>query len=455
VEGNTGFTTTVRVTDAFGNTVPTATNAVTLEIGRRAPFGGAARLLGTPTVAAVAGVATFNNLRVDLAGAGYTVNARSGSLQTAGSDEFAVRLTFTRVDAGGGHTCAITVNASAYCWGNNTSGQLGLGSFATDSVPRLVTGGFSWASISAGNAFTCGITTTDALFCWGSNGSGQIATGAFGGSFAEPQPITAPSNLRFNTVSAGGNHVCATTVTTASGAAAGGYCWGNGGNGEIGDGTNTTVNVVTAVAGGLAFKAITAGDNGTCAIETTDLAWCWGYNGEGMIAVNDIVTPKSTPQLVNASTAYAQAVMGSVHSCFREVHVPVDVLCAGRGSSGQIGNGANNQVNDETLITSQLPWTKLAAGGNTNCLLDDVGLAYCFGAGTSGQIGNSAIVNQNVRQPVTGGRSYVDITVGSSHACAITAAGQVWCWGAQSTGRLGNGQVANVPRADPLQVIQQ
>ena len=67
----------VGVLDAVGNVVPTATHSITLALATT-PAGG--RLSGTTIVAAVRGIATFANARVDRAGAGYTLRATAAGL---------------------------------------------------------------------------------------------------------------------------------------------------------------------------------------------------------------------------------------------------------------------------------------------------------------------------------------------------------------------------------------
>src|SRR6266545_4128308 len=314
VEGNSPLGVEVQIADNFGNVVPTATNPVTLEIGRRATFGASARLLGTPTVPAVGGVATFSNLRLDLAGAGYTLNARSGSLATAGSAEFTVRLTFTQIAAGGTHACGLTTNGSAYCWGLNSSGQLGIGTFVSDSVPRLVTGGLNFSQVSAGISHTCGVTASNTIYCWGSNTSGQLGIGSTGGSSPEPTQVTPATPLVFVQVSAGSDHTCATT--TSGGLASGAYCWGNDGNGQLGDGTaGIGVDEPQLVSGGFLWKQITAGVALTCAIRSNDQAYCWGQNNEGETGNGGVITPQPTPQQVSATLSFAQITGGGNHAC--------------------------------------------------------------------------------------------------------------------------------------------
>ena len=67
---------TVRVENSAGNLITTSTRNVTLAIGNN-PSGGV--LSGTTTVAAVGGIATFNNLQIDRAGNGYTLVASAPS----------------------------------------------------------------------------------------------------------------------------------------------------------------------------------------------------------------------------------------------------------------------------------------------------------------------------------------------------------------------------------------
>ncbi|HEX6808747.1 MAG TPA: hypothetical protein VF118_12215 [Gemmatimonadaceae bacterium] len=71
------------------------------------------------------------------------------------------------VSAGNEHTCALTADGSAYCWGSNEYGQLGSGDPAEDLSPRAVADGLHFKLISAGYYHTCGLTTAGEVYCWG------------------------------------------------------------------------------------------------------------------------------------------------------------------------------------------------------------------------------------------------------------------------------------------------
>ena len=88
-------------------------------------------------------------------------------------------LAFTFISTGYDHSCGVTTSGSAYCWGLNNSGQLGNGSsdVSAHTVPEAVSGNLNFSSMSAGGRHTCGITTNGAAYCWGQNQDGQLGDG--------------------------------------------------------------------------------------------------------------------------------------------------------------------------------------------------------------------------------------------------------------------------------------
>jgi alpha-tubulin suppressor-like RCC1 family protein len=89
-----------------------------------------------------------------------------------------VPVTLVSLVAGGEHTCGLTAAGAAYCWGANATGQLGTGTFGgTSAVALPVSGGLTFVSLSAGGAHTCGVTPNGSIYCWGSNSSGQLGDG--------------------------------------------------------------------------------------------------------------------------------------------------------------------------------------------------------------------------------------------------------------------------------------
>jgi hypothetical protein len=83
----------------------------------------------------------------------------------------------TAIAAGAVHNCVIVADGSAYCWGQNLRGQLGIGSTQNQNRATPVVGGLRFRSIYAGGALTCGVTTDGAEYCWGMNQDGQLGDG--------------------------------------------------------------------------------------------------------------------------------------------------------------------------------------------------------------------------------------------------------------------------------------
>src|SRR5437870_2330872 len=61
-------------------------------------------------------------------------------------------LTFAVVSPGTGHTCGLTSAGAAYCWGDNSSGELGTGTTANSTTPAAVSGGLTFTTVSAADA---------------------------------------------------------------------------------------------------------------------------------------------------------------------------------------------------------------------------------------------------------------------------------------------------------------
>lgn len=84
---------------------------------------------------------------------------------------------FVTVSAGSSHTCGLNSVGAAYCWGDNTYGQLGNGSTIGGATPVAVAGGHSFTELSTGSFHTCGLATDGAVYCWGLNANGQVGNG--------------------------------------------------------------------------------------------------------------------------------------------------------------------------------------------------------------------------------------------------------------------------------------
>lgn len=178
------------------------------------------------------------------------------------------------VALGARHTCALTVEGEAWCWGANQGGQLGngattppMGAGSSNPAPAAVRGGLRFRSVAAGWAHTCALTGDGSAYCWGGNAHGQLGTGTAAGSL---EPVAVSGGLRFRAITAGDNFTCG---LTADGTA---YCWGANDARQLGTGSAISqVERPTPVAGGLAFDAISGGQKHACGV-SGGRVYCWG-----------------------------------------------------------------------------------------------------------------------------------------------------------------------------------
>ena len=122
------------------------------------------------------------------------------------------------------HACAIS-NGDVYCWGGNDRGQVtSRGTLWT--TPQPVALGVKAVSLSSGYNHTCAISNEvpPQAYCWGDNSFGQL------GSAAPAGPIRVPVADGLAVVSTGYGHSCGLTPAGVA------YCWGDGLWGQLGNG---------------------------------------------------------------------------------------------------------------------------------------------------------------------------------------------------------------------------
>jgi alpha-tubulin suppressor-like RCC1 family protein len=152
-------------------------------------------------------------------------------------------VTFASIDAGVGWACALTASGQAYCWGDNFWGMLGDGTTERRPVPVAVhqPPGVSFTAISIMSDHACALSPSGQAYCWGSNAYGNLGYGTAMDWHLVPTPVRQPAGLLFSAVTAGFEGTCALERGTGQP-----YCWGHNGWGQLGDGT--TQNRLVPVA---------------------------------------------------------------------------------------------------------------------------------------------------------------------------------------------------------------
>lgn len=177
---------------------------------------------------------------------------------------------------GARHTCALMTNNKAYCWGNNKDGRLGNGNNQTQKLPTQVMlpqGTSSILQLTAGHEHTCAIMNNGKAYCWGNNTSDQLGDGT-GVSSSKPVEVKLPANRLVEAIAAGKSHTCAILSDHKI------YCWGSNSYGQLGDGTTTkrlTPTPILLPTGRSFASHLAVYYDITCAIFDREHLYCWGF----------------------------------------------------------------------------------------------------------------------------------------------------------------------------------
>jgi len=340
---------------------------------------------------------------------------------------------FVQITIGSNHTCAVTGGGLIYCWGYNFFGQLGDGTTQDRLTPVPIQGGaLRFRRVTAGSHHTCAETTAGKAYCWGNNTWGQLGIGATTGA-SRLTPGLVGSGRTFSWVQAGPQHTCGVSSGIA-------YCWGDNQFGQLGDpgSTGFTRTSPVPVAGGLAFKWVDPGANHTCGLTTSSRVYCWGSNTFGQLGT--ATGYQLAPAPIAGNRLYKQVSTGSAHSC--ALGIDDKAYCWGDNFSGQIGDGTTSRRMVPTAVAGGRSYRGLSAGGGQNCAVDLARHSYCWGNNFYGALGDGTTINRSVPVPTGGGLVFEMLNAGL-HSCGVTTSGTAYCWGYNGKGELGDGTKSN------------
>ncbi|MDQ6803548.1 MAG: hypothetical protein M3065_00980, partial [Actinomycetota bacterium] len=393
-----------------------------------------------------------------------TLPVRAGAEQASEPS----RAAAGQLDVGANHSCAVLDDGRLRCWGFGTDGQLGYGNTTAigdnetpGSVGPVNFGtGRTAIAISAGDVHTCALLNDGSVHCWGFGANGRLGYGntANVNDAASAGPVELGTNRTATAIAAGGGHTCAVLDNGTV------RCWGFGTSGALGYGNTNTIgdNETPGMAGpvdlgpGRKAVAVTAGAVHTCVLLEDGNVLCWGEGGNGRLGygnqtsigddepVSTVVTPVN---FGSGRTAVAISAGGS-HTC--AVLNDGTVRCWGFGGNGQLGYG-NTATIESPGAAGPVPLglgataTAISAGQVHTCARLGDGNVRCWGDGGNGRLGyaNTDRIGDDETpdaiEPVNlgFGRTAVAISAGQSHTCARLDNASVRCWGYGGNGRLG------------------
>ncbi|OFZ77731.1 MAG: hypothetical protein A2583_04145 [Bdellovibrionales bacterium RIFOXYD1_FULL_53_11] len=354
-----------------------------------------------------------------------------------------------QVVAGDSHTCVLA-KGRVWCWGDNSMSQLGLAAHtgSTKPVPIPLPSG-DYVAIAGGAKHVCAVSKDAEAYCWGDNSLGQAGQ-ADSSHVIYPQRIES-LNGKAKTVFASQSQTCFVAVDGDT------FCIGKGfGSNPVriadknsknkiipdkntkcslrADGEMICNNVVVEGY----KKGIYSGHVGflhSCATDHHSV-YCWGTNNHGQFGTGNFMNSEK-PAITEFPRSHVQSIsLGQNHTC---AIMNSEVYCWGRNLFGQLGSG--NLMDSELPVKTVLPVESidtLVSGAYHSCILSG-GKAWCWGSNLYGQTGLDVSPRKprvaNPGMVVLPGKASF-ISTGYMHTCAV-ADGEIYCWGLSYDGQCG------------------
>jgi alpha-tubulin suppressor-like RCC1 family protein len=216
------------------------------------------------------------------------------------------------VSGGGSHVMWLTSSGTVYTCGSNNSGQLGNGNYTTRLVPQQVTGlptgatGDAVVAISAGNNFSTALLANGEVWDWGQGSEGQLGNGN-NADFDVPVQVELPQGTYATQVYAGGDTQSdgqqVAMLDTGEAVA-----WGVGTFGQLGDGQRASENtpVPISIPTGVTFVFVATGGASSYAIDSNGNLWAWGANFNGELSRSN-KTPVFEPVEIETGVSIVSA----------------------------------------------------------------------------------------------------------------------------------------------------
>ncbi|MCK6544952.1 hypothetical protein L6R52_03735 [Myxococcota bacterium] len=226
-------------------------------------------------------------------------------------------------------TCARDSMGRVWCWGRNHVGQLGDGSTIERrspvelALPRPAVG-----LAVLGEYHGCALTIDATAVCWGSNTDGQLGDGT---TLDRATPASVPGLSGATRLFTRGY---GTYAITSDGRL---WSWGRNDHGELGDGTTIAARLPQLVAALTDVVALGGTTSGPCALRSTADVWCWGTNGRGNLGDGTTVD-RLAPRVVAGLGPIVELSGGEDHVLVRARDGSVHAW--GGNQFGQLGDGS-------------------------------------------------------------------------------------------------------------------
>lgn len=356
--------------------------------------------------------------------------------------------TFCHIAASlGNHSLAIDKNGRLWAWGDNGNGRLGINTTATLSTrtPVSVLGAVkTFCKIAVGNAWSAAIDKNGRVWCWGNGGDGRLGNNS---TVSALTPVSVLGAVKtFCEIACDNAHTAAIDKDGKI------WSWGFNNSGQLGNGANVSQLTPVSLAGAVkTFCKISLGNGQTLALDKNGRAWAWGFNANALLGDNS-VTARNTPVSVGgAIKTFCQIAAGNQHSLAIDKYN--NTWAWGPASSWQLGNNAATSVRTPKSIVlgANKTFCSIAISNFSNAI-DKNGRVWSWGLNTAGQIGDNSTTARYTPVSVLGAvKTFCQISNQAQHVLAIDKNGRAWGWGNNVSGKIGDNSTTQ--RNTPVSIV--
>lgn len=372
------------------------------------------------------------------------------------------------------HSCAIA-NGQLYCWGLNNAGQLGDGTTSSRANPTRVTyfTGMMVTQVAVGTSNTCAVADGQ-LYCWGNNSQGQLGIGTAGGTPSyrtTPQAVLKPDILPDFKVTSVAISQSSSSRTTACAVANGiTFCWGDNSHGQVGQysrdsafgyTSDTTArtkptpvwgyragdNASYADLYGKKSTSVSTGSSHGCNI-ANGIMHCWGDTLSGLrrLSASTNGDYSSAPLAQPWSAKVVNQGFCSVND---------QIICRGTGIFGTNGDRIFSSAPDDVSSFPVRGATSYDSddwsSGSDGVMCAVIG-GFSWCRGNRDYVGALGLFGNPVRNPISPTyiylRSVTKVGVGERYGCIVTNGGLA-CWGDRTNGQLADGTFTGSRKVTP------
>ena len=321
-------------------------------------------------------------------------------------------------------------NGIPMAWGADYLQPTSTTQFNGDYTPRSVPGPIGATAISSLGTNTL-ILIKGTVWGWGQNSTGDLGVGD-----RNPRNVAAQATgiNGIIAISSGYDHALALKSDGTV------WAWGGDGFGQLGIAPPPPNNLsTTPVQVGFTFPAavvqIAAGNGTSLALDANGTVWTWG-TPLGVSPTQLQVTPTAVSFAGNPKIVLIA--IGVDHAL--AVDSSGNLWSWGGNAFGELGNGTTTASQAPAIVLGINGVAAIAAGQSFSLVTDSAGRVWVWGKNDGGQLGignevspqTSPVQNTSLSGPVA-------FAAGQDHAFALFASGSVYGWGDSGNGQVGTG----------------